>query len=121
MDIKAPAEKYAEITGQKAGFDKVKKSVKLIINSGLPYEFRSTLLPSLHSADDVIAMAKLIKSAAKYYLQKFVPTGDLIDKSFKKEKGKSKCCFCDPHKNCWFKQVDIKKSYPQLYPKIAGH
>jgi len=48
-------------------------------------------------------------------------THSVCQTRFKKEKGKSKCCFCDPHKNCWFKQVDIKKSYPQLYPKIAGH
>ena len=66
MDIKAPAEKYAETTGQKAGFDKVKKSVKLIINSGLPYEFRTTVVPGLLAEDDIKEMGKLIKGRSSF-------------------------------------------------------
>lgn len=87
MDIKAPLSKYATtVKMPNLNKENIKKSIKLIMASGLPYEFRSTLLPVLHTKDDVVAMAKLIKGAAKYYLQKFVPMSDLIDKSFKKEK-----------------------------------
>ena len=83
MDIKAPAEKYAEITGQKAGFDKVKKSVKLIINSGLPYEFRTTVVPGLLAEDDIKEMGKLIKGADKWYLQNFKSNLELVAKELK--------------------------------------
>lgn len=73
MDIKAPLPKYAKVVNVKADTNKIKKSIKLIMKSGLPYEFRSTLLPKLHNKEDVIKMAKLIKGAQNYFLQKFIP------------------------------------------------
>ena len=38
------------------------------------YEFRTTVLKSLLSIEDLKNIGKLIKGAKKYYLQKFVPT-----------------------------------------------
>ena len=82
MDIKAPLPKYSQVVNIKMKTSQIKKSIKLIINSGLPYEFRSTLLPAFHSKDDLVKMAKLIKGAEKYYLQKFIPTGSLNNQEF---------------------------------------
>ena len=53
MDIKAPIEKYQKVTGVKADLIKIKKSVKIIMESGLPYEFRSTLVPGIHCLEDM--------------------------------------------------------------------
>lgn len=82
MDIKAPLSKYAKTVKMKISTSAIKKSIKLIMDSGLPYEFRSTILPALHSNRDLLYMAKLIQGAKNYYLQKFVPTGNLNDQTF---------------------------------------
>ena len=86
MDIKAPLSKYAKVVNQKVKKRHIKKSINIIIKSGLPYEFRSTLLPHLHSQKDLIKMSKLIKGAEKYFLQKFIPSGNLNDQEFNKLK-----------------------------------
>ncbi|MBI4779078.1 anaerobic ribonucleoside-triphosphate reductase activating protein [Candidatus Falkowbacteria bacterium] len=79
MDLKAPADKYEEITGTKADFNNIKKSVKIIMQSGLPYEFRTTVAPGLLNKDDISEMGKIIKGAAKWYLQKFKSDIDLVE------------------------------------------
>jgi pyruvate formate lyase activating enzyme len=82
MDIKAPLteEKYEEITNIKNVLEKVKKSISLIMNSGLNYEFRTTVVPGLHSEKDVEEIAKYIKDADLLVLQKFLPEHALDEK-----------------------------------------
>jgi len=67
----------------------IRESVNLIKNSGLDYEFRSTIVPVLHKKEDIIKMAKLIAPAKKYFLQQFRP-GKNLDKKFEHEKTYSK-------------------------------
>jgi pyruvate formate lyase activating enzyme len=74
MDIKAPFEDYKKITGVAVDTEKLKKSISLIINSNLPHEFRTTVVKSLTSFDDLRKIAESIKGADNYFLQKFVPT-----------------------------------------------
>jgi len=72
MDIKAPlGAKYDLATGVKVDLDKIKESIEIIKGSGVDYEFRSTIVPSIHTKEDVIQMAKDISPAKKYYLQNF--------------------------------------------------
>jgi len=71
MDIKAPKEKYAEITGIKANVSLIEQSIKIIKESGIPHEFRTTVVKGLHSAEDILAMGKWIAGADAYYLQSF--------------------------------------------------
>jgi pyruvate formate lyase activating enzyme len=80
MDLKAPADKYKEVTGVKADFNNIKKSVKIIMQSGLPYEFRTTIVPELLNKDDIGEMGKVIKGAAKWYLQGFKSGVDLVER-----------------------------------------
>jgi pyruvate formate lyase activating enzyme len=82
MDIKAPLRKYKKVANIKVDTASIKASIKLIMGAGLPYEFRSTILPAMHTSVDIEQMAKLIKGADKYYLQKFRPTGNLNDQDF---------------------------------------
>jgi pyruvate formate lyase activating enzyme len=72
MDIKAPFEDYMKITGVQIDSEKLKKSIELIINSGLPHEFRTTIVKTLTSFDDLRKIAQSIKGADNYFLQKFV-------------------------------------------------
>ncbi|MDD5568844.1 MAG: anaerobic ribonucleoside-triphosphate reductase activating protein [Candidatus Pacebacteria bacterium] len=73
MDIKAPLteEKYAEACGVRYDLEKIKQSIAIIKNSGLDYEFRTTIVPLIHSKEDIITMAKNIAPAKKYFLQRF--------------------------------------------------
>jgi len=86
MDLKAPENKYQLVTGTAVNFQKIKESVKIIRQCGLPYEFRTTILPVLLSAKDVNNMGKLLKGAAKWYLQKFKADTELVNPKFKAEK-----------------------------------
>jgi len=85
MDIKAPLKKYPKITKVKIDTDKIKKSIKLIMDSNLKYEFRTTIVKSLLSFDDILEIAKSIKGADLYVLQKFLASKTL-DKKMMKEK-----------------------------------
>lgn len=74
MDIKAPLEKYGKITNVKVNADDIKKSIDIIMNSEKNYEFRTTVVKSLLSEDDILKIGDLIFGAQCYYLQKFVPS-----------------------------------------------
>ncbi len=61
----------------------VKDSIDLIMNSGIDYEFRSTIVPTLHDEEEILKMAEKIKTAKRYYLQNFRPEKTL-DPDFEK-------------------------------------
>ncbi len=82
MDIKASLEKYEEVVGVKTSFNNLKKSVKIIKSSGLPYEFRTTVVPGLLEKSDFKAMGEFIKGASKWYLQFFKSDTNLVDPKF---------------------------------------
>lgn len=86
MDIKAPFKKYQETIGVAIDYNNLKKSVRIIMNSGLPYEFRTTLVPGLISATDIEVMGAEIKGAKKWYLQAFKSDTDLVNDSFESQK-----------------------------------
>lgn len=96
MDIKAPEDKYCKVVGVPADFDKIKKSVKIIMQSKLPpadaqamagkYEFRTTIAPGLLNKDDIKKIGKIIKGADKWYLQQFKSDIDLVNKKMEKIK-----------------------------------
>ena len=86
MDIKAPIKKYGETINAPIDLSNILKSVKIIMSSNIPYEFRTTVVPKLLKEDDIRAMGKMIKGVSKWYLQKFKPDADLLNKDYKKEK-----------------------------------
>lgn len=82
MDIKAPLdfEKYNKMVGgvlTEKMFDNIKKTMKILLNSDIDYEFRTTIIKNLHSKDDIIEICKKIKNAKQYSLQKFNPENAL--------------------------------------------
>ncbi|MDP2768109.1 MAG: hypothetical protein Q8O41_11805, partial [Candidatus Methanoperedens sp.] len=83
MDIKAPKDKYKKIIGKSVDFAKIKKSVKIIMESGLPHEFRTTMVPGLLDKNDIVKIAKTIKGARVWYLQQFKSDVDLVNGKLK--------------------------------------
>jgi pyruvate formate lyase activating enzyme len=86
MDIKSSKDKYEKAIGKKIDFNKIKKSVKIIMDSGLPYEFRTTLVRGVAGKDEIKKAGRIIKGAEKWFLQSFNPDLDLLDKEYKKIK-----------------------------------
>jgi pyruvate formate lyase activating enzyme len=82
MDIKAPAQKYEKVVSASADIESIKKSISLIMTSGLPYEFRTTLVPGLHESLDIEPMAQLISGAEKWYLQIFQGSTPLVNNNY---------------------------------------
>lgn len=79
MDIKAPLNKYYQITKSQININQIQKSINLIMGSQIDYEFRTTVIKSQLSYDDFDLIGQQIKGAKKYYLQKFVPS-KILDK-----------------------------------------
>lgn len=86
MDIKASLPKYKQVVGTAVSLSNLKKSIKMIMKSNIPYEFRTTVVPEFHQAEDISKMGEQIQGADKWYLQKFRPNVDLVDPKFKSKK-----------------------------------
>ena len=79
MDIKAAPVNYGRLVGL-ADFDlaPVRESAEYLMGCGVDYEFRTTAVKGLHTADDFAAIADWIAGAKEYYIQGFKDSGDLI-------------------------------------------
>ena len=60
----------------------IERSIAVIMNSGVDYEFRTTVVNPLHSDGDIEKMGELIRGAKRWYLQNFVDSGGLIGGGF---------------------------------------
>jgi pyruvate formate lyase activating enzyme len=98
MDLKAPLSpriqnskpeipslSYGKAAGAKVNMENIKKSIKLIKDSGIDYEFRTTVVPGLHTKEDIIQIARDISPAKKYFLQNFRPE-KTVNQNFEKIK-----------------------------------
>jgi len=94
MDIKAPLEKYPNVVKTDAYTEKIMESVKIILNSNIDYEFRTTVVKDLLTENDLICIVKLIRGAKRYVLQKFV-----ISKIFDNSFASNVECFSDDELN----------------------
>ena len=90
MDIKAPWRKYAKVTCRKIDLPSIKKSVIILKKGNVDYEFRSTVLPALHSPKDIEAMARQIKGTDRYYIQQFQVSDKLVNDDFATERSYTK-------------------------------
>ena len=79
MDIKNSPDKYPVTVGI-PDFDTapVSESVRLLTESGVDHEFRTTLVRELHTRDSLLAIGRWLPPDSRYFLQKFVDSGDLV-------------------------------------------
>ena len=80
IDIKNTFEKYAGTVGIE-GFDTslIKRSIKVLQDSGVAHEFRTTVVSPLHRAEDFGKIAKQVEGSENYFLQSFVDSGNLLN------------------------------------------
>lgn len=137
MDIKGNFDEYNKYTGWQMANGKwqkymgnVKSSIKLIVDSGVEYEFRTTVVPGLHDIKNLISLAEQLKftvyslqstdssnsavvsrpkaiDSLKWFLQQFRSLNTL-DKSYLKIKPYSK-------EQMEIFQKELQKIIPQTY------
>ena len=106
MDIKNIFNKYNITAGKKINLDNIKKSIEILKASKIDYEFRTTIIKEMHSLDDIISICKLVGDA-KYYLQNFEDSENVIDHSlhgFSREE----LLFIDKYLKDLFPNVEIR-------------
>ncbi|KKR21193.1 MAG: hypothetical protein UT50_C0011G0010 [Candidatus Moranbacteria bacterium GW2011_GWA2_39_41] len=84
MDIKSSLENYDKTTGSKVDKDRIRLSVNMIMHSKIPHEFRTTVVPGLHSEKDFDDIAKWIDGAENYFLQEYREEQKILDQNLKK-------------------------------------
>ncbi len=84
MDIKSPLAKYSKTVASAVNTDSIKRSISILINSDIDYEFRTTVIKSLIDIEDFEQIGKEIKGAKKYFIQKFIPT-KILNPQFRKK------------------------------------
>lgn len=81
MDIKADPKRYAQVAGKKVDPKLLEESIELIKTSGIPHEFRTTVVPGVVDMED-LAKAKSL-AGGKLTLQKFRKGNTNLRKKFR--------------------------------------
>lgn len=73
MDVKGPFSRYPELVRVPVDIEGIKDSVKIIVESNLEHEFRTTVVPGILSAADLVEQARQLQELGvkKLYLQQF--------------------------------------------------
>lgn len=71
MDLKTDLPGYRALVGKGADEQALTESIRLIIGSGVEYEFRSTLIREIHSPPVLEAMRRALTGAKRLFLQPF--------------------------------------------------
>ena len=107
MDIKNQPKKYEKTAGTKLDVERIKLSVNLIMRSRVPYEFRTTVVPGIHTEADFLAIAKWIKGAREYWLQAY-REGKILDPKLKLKT-----------KNKRIDLAEIKRKIEKYFPLVG--
>ena len=79
MDIKAGLSNYAKVSGiPNLDTSKIKESISIIENSGIDYEFRTTVVKELHSQEDFLEISEMLSSSSPYFIQSFKDSGNIL-------------------------------------------
>ncbi|MDR2435707.1 MAG: anaerobic ribonucleoside-triphosphate reductase activating protein [Puniceicoccales bacterium] len=73
MDVKHDFAKYDLACGTRAPVEDIAKTIDFIKTCGIDYEFRTTVVPGIHSGGDIVNIARNISGAKKFVIQEFVP------------------------------------------------
>jgi pyruvate formate lyase activating enzyme len=73
MDVKTSLAEYPKLVGGGVKPEQIQKSIDILKSSGIPYEFRTTLIKEVHSEKILKDMERLLKGVERYYLQTFRP------------------------------------------------
>ncbi len=83
MDVKATLdpEHYRKTVGVEFDVERIRKSISMIMESGVDYEFRTTVLPSLFPLESFERLSQELAGARRYFIQQFMP-GNTLNPEF---------------------------------------
>lgn len=97
LDVKTEleSEAYTQAAGAEVDLEAIKKSIKMVANSGLEFEFRTTVVSTIHTQESLVRLAKQLKEIGDqasesaglpwWFLQQF-RSQDCLDPRFEKIK-----------------------------------
>lgn len=108
MDIKNTIDRYPMTVGI-PDFDTepIMRSIRIIEESGVDHEFRTTVVGQLHRAEDFREIAGLIANSERYFIQSFKDTGDLVSDNGKD--GKQETRYTPPARETLEKMLEEAK------------
>lgn len=81
LDFKAPLEweKYRKAIGvdEETLFQNVGESIRLLQNSDVDHEYRTTVVPGILNGEDLKKIGERLKEGEEFYLQQFIPENTL--------------------------------------------
>lgn len=83
MDIKTSLQRYSEAAGVAVDIKNIERSIEFIVDAGIDYHFRTTLVSKYISNNDLEDISRLLKKAKSYIIQKFDPKPHLVDEALK--------------------------------------
>ena len=79
MDVKNAPLLYGKTVGlHRFDIAPVERSKDYLLEGHVEYEFRTTVVRGLHTAESLLAAARWIEGAREYYLQQYKDSGDVI-------------------------------------------
>ena len=80
MDIKSSQDGYVRAVGlEELDLVPIEASVAMVMSSGIPYEFRTTVVDGIHTEKDFEDIGKWLTGSEKYVLQPFVMSDAVPD------------------------------------------
>jgi pyruvate formate lyase activating enzyme len=104
MDIKNIFALYKEVTYTNPNVNNLKESIKLISNSNIDHEFRTTIIKNIHDIDKILKICSYVDTNQKMFLQNFEQSENVKDKkleSFNKDE-----------------LIDIQKKVRERFPNV---
>jgi pyruvate formate lyase activating enzyme len=73
LDVKTTPERYDVVTGNGDSWDRVHRSIGLLLNSSVDHEFRTTCYPNAVRTAEIPGIARHLAGGSRYVLQQFRP------------------------------------------------
>lgn len=79
MDIKAGLSNYSRVCGiSELNINQILKSISIIENSKIEYEFRTTVVSELHTKEDFYEISQMLSPKSFYFIQSFKDSGNIL-------------------------------------------
>jgi pyruvate formate lyase activating enzyme len=82
MDIKCDLSAYPDITGF-SDTKKIQQSIDLIRTQAKDYEFRTTVIETVHTDEQMRAIKESVAGSKRYILQAFIPRDELPEERYR--------------------------------------
>ncbi|MBQ4333643.1 MAG: anaerobic ribonucleoside-triphosphate reductase activating protein [Clostridia bacterium] len=82
MDVKSSPAGYAAVAGVDTEWTVFDRSIRILRDSGVNHEFRTTAVGGLHTPEDFAAIGGWLAGTSAYYIQRFVDSGRLLGEGF---------------------------------------